>query len=94
MPSIRVAHTADLSRRELAAIRDLLYVVFDDMEESDYEHGLGGMHACMTADGELLAHGSVVLRQLLHDGRSLRTGYVEAVAVRPDVRRRSRTRRG
>jgi aminoglycoside 2'-N-acetyltransferase I len=87
MPPVRVAHTADLPRSELAAIRDLLYEVFDDMEETDYEHGLGGMHAAIWADGTLLAHGSVVMRRLLHEGRALRTGYVEIVAVRPELRR-------
>lgn len=42
----------------------------------------------MIVDGALVAHGSLVQRRLLHDGRSLRAGYVEAVAVRA-VRRRS-----
>ena len=36
----------------------------------------------------LIAHASVVQRRLLYDGRALRTGYVEGVAVRPDQRRR------
>lgn len=40
-------------------------------------------------DGErLVGHGSVVERQLLHAERALRAGYVEAVAVAPDRRRR------
>ena len=35
-----------------------------------------------------MGHGAVVQRQLLHGGRTLRTGYVEGVAVRGDARRR------
>jgi aminoglycoside 2'-N-acetyltransferase I len=38
-------------------------------------------------DDAVAAHGALVMRRLLHDGRSLRAGYVEAVAVRPDRRR-------
>lgn len=49
---------------------------------------LGGMHALVWEGPELVGHGSVVMRRLLHDGRALRTGYVEGVAVRADRRRR------
>ncbi len=45
------------------------------------------MHALLFEDGELIAHGSVVQRRMLHGGRALRTGYVEGVAVRTDRRR-------
>jgi len=86
--AVRVAHTAQLVAAELAAIRALLYDVFDDMTEDDYEHALGGMHALAWDGAELVGHGSVVMRRLLHDGRALRTGYVEGVAVRADRRRR------
>jgi len=34
-------------------------------------------------DGEIVAHASVVERELHVDGRPLRTGYVEAVATAP-----------
>ena len=37
---------------------------------------------------ELIGHASVVQRRLLHDGRALRTGYVEGVGVRADRRGR------
>ena len=48
---------------------------------------LGGVHALVLDDGELIGHGSVVQRRLLHAGRALRTGYIEGVAVRADRRR-------
>jgi aminoglycoside 2'-N-acetyltransferase I len=82
-------HTADLGAGELDEIRALLFGAFaGDIEESDVEHALGGMHALVREDGELVAHGSVVMRRLLHGGRALRCGYVEAVAVRTGHRRR------
>ncbi len=46
------------------------------------------MHALLWEGSELIGHGSVVMRRLMHDGHALRTGYVEAVAVRADRRRR------
>jgi aminoglycoside 2'-N-acetyltransferase I len=88
MVDVRVTHTAWLEAGELADIRALLDGAFRGrFSDDDFEHGLGGIHA-LVLDGEaLVAHGSVVMRRLLHEGRALRTGYVEAVAVRADRRR-------
>ncbi|MDQ0376818.1 GNAT family N-acetyltransferase [Amycolatopsis thermophila] len=87
--TLQVAHTADLGARALAAARDLLYDVFEgDITEHDWEHALGGVHALLWEGGEPVAHGSVVQRRLLCDGRAWRAGYVEAVGVRADRRRR------
>ena len=90
MTSLRVAHTADLSDADLRAVRRLLEDAFadDPATEDDVEHALGGLHALVEEAGALVAHGAVVQRRLLHAGRALRTGYVEAVAVRADRRRR------
>ena len=89
MAEVRTAHTADLDAATLAAARALMDDAFgDDFEEADWEHALGGIHALVWEGGELIGHGSVVLRRMLHGGRALRTGYVEAVAVRADHRRR------
>lgn len=85
---IRVAHTADLGAGDLAEIRVLLDAAFDgDIADADVEHALGGMHVLVRDHGELIAHGAVVARRLLHAGRALRTGYIEAVAVAPTHRR-------
>jgi aminoglycoside 2'-N-acetyltransferase I len=86
--SVRTAHTADLDAATLDAARALLYDVFGDMTADDWEHSLGGIHALAWEDGELVGHASVVQRRLLHDGRALRTGYVEGVGVRADRQRR------
>lgn len=75
-----------------------------EFDEDDWEHSVGGMHALVTrGEGdaiEVLAHGSLVQRRLVHwppgpspadrpgEGRVLRCGYVEAVAVRADQRGR------
>ncbi|MCP3758526.1 GNAT family N-acetyltransferase [Streptomyces sp. TBY4] len=86
---VRTAHTSELTAGELRAVRSLLDAAFEgDFGDEDFEHALGGMHALVYEDGELVAHGSVVQRRVLHAGRALRTGYVEAVAVRGDRRRR------
>ncbi|MGW1768780.1 GNAT family N-acetyltransferase [Streptomyces sp. NPDC002073] len=85
----RIAHTAQLARPEREELRLLLDAAFEgDFGDEDFEHALGGMHVLLREAGELVAHGSVVQRRVLHGGRALRTGYVEAVCVRADRRRR------
>ncbi|MFD5819920.1 GNAT family N-acetyltransferase [Streptomyces sp. NPDC127038] len=85
---LRIAHTADLEAAELRAARTLLEDAFDgDLRDEDWDHALGGLHVLVHDGRGIAAHGSVVQRRVLHRGRSLRTGYVEAVAVRADVRR-------
>jgi aminoglycoside 2'-N-acetyltransferase I len=51
--------------------------------EDDWDHAVGGVHFVLTHEGQVIAHASVVLRELHVGGRPLRTGYVEAVAVVP-----------
>lgn len=75
---------------EAAAIRALLEAAFatDDGQgfaESDWRHALGGLHFIAELDGEVVGHAAVVERLLHVAGRPVRTGYVEAVAVRPDL---------
>ena len=85
---LRRCHTAELTAAELADVRALLDVAFGDFTDHDWGHALGGLHAVVVEDGRVLAHGSLVMRRLLHQDRSLRCGYVEAVAVHPAARRR------
>ena len=86
---IRVAHTADIDPALLEQAHAMLVEVFEGgFEDSDWEHALGGIHAFAYEDGTLVGHASVVQRRLLHGGRALRTGYVEAVGVRHEARRR------
>jgi aminoglycoside 2'-N-acetyltransferase I len=89
MAELRTAHTADLDAATLQATRALLDDVFrGEMTDHDWEHALGGVHALVWEDGELVGHGSVVQRRLLHGGRALRAGYVEGVGVSERRRRR------
>jgi aminoglycoside 2'-N-acetyltransferase I len=83
---LRTAHTADLDAATLEAVRVMLVAAFDDLTSHDWEHALGGMHAVAWEDGRVAGHASVVQRRLLTGARALRTGYVEAVAVRADLR--------
>ena len=84
---LRTAHTAGLGTALVSAVRDLMDAVFDGVSDDTFDNTLGGVHALILEGGELIAHGSVVQRRLLYDGRPLRTGYVEGVAVRADRRR-------
>ncbi len=86
MVEVRTAHTAELDPAALETARALLYDVFAGLTEADWEHSLGGMHALAWEDGTLVGHAALVQRRLLHDGRALRTGYVEGVGVRADRR--------
>ncbi|QIJ64885.1 GNAT family N-acetyltransferase [Streptomyces sp. JB150] len=86
--TVRTAHTADLTPAELTAVRSLLHDAFDgDFADEDWDHTLGGMHALVHDERGLAAHGAVVMRRVRSEGRWLRTGYVEGVAVRRDARR-------
>lgn len=85
---LQLAHTADLGGPTLKQARDLLDLAFnEEITDHDWEHGLGGIHALVWEEDQLLGHASVVQRRLLHRGRALRTGYVEVVAVHPARRR-------
>ncbi|MEU6347122.1 GNAT family N-acetyltransferase [Streptomyces sp. NPDC046977] len=86
---VDVAHTADLDRADLDAARALLVAAFDGgFDDTDWEHSLGGLHTLVREGAELIGHAALVQRRVLHDGRALRTGYVEGVGVRADRRGR------
>lgn len=86
---LRSIATEALTDAEIRAIRVLLDAAFwDDPEErftdADWEHAIGGTHVVLDVDDEIVAHASVVPRELHVAGRPLRTGYVEAVATAPN----------
>lgn len=84
-----LVHTAHLGPDVRRAARDLVDRAFGGgFADEDWGHALGGLHALVHEGGDLVAHGAVVARHLLHGDRTLRVGYVEAVAVHPDRRRR------
>src|SRR4029079_15892726 len=86
---IRIAHTSELQPPLLDEIWEMLVDVFEgDIEPSDWEHALGGIHALAYDDaGTLVGHASVIQRRLILGERAWRTGDVEAVGVRAEARR-------
>ena len=85
---VRLVHTADLPAGTAAAVRALLDGAFGGrFTDDDWDHALGGLHALVLDGSAVVGHAAVVQRRLLHGGRALRAGYVEAVAVRADRRR-------
>jgi aminoglycoside 2'-N-acetyltransferase I len=89
MTRLRRAATAELSEEELAAVRRMVFGAFGGrFDDHDWEHTLGGVHVLAVEDGGFVAHGAVVERTMVVDGRALRTGYVEGVATRGDRRGR------
>lgn len=84
----RQLRTAELTAAETGAIRALLEAAFGSDEEErftedDWQHAVGGCHFVLDVAGEVVAHASVVERELHVGGVPLRTGYVEAVATAP-----------
>jgi aminoglycoside 2'-N-acetyltransferase I len=87
MTRLRRAATAELGEEELAAVRLMVFGAFGGrFDEHDWEHTLGGVHVLAVEDDGVVAHGAVVERTMVVDGRELRTGYVEGVATRADRR--------
>jgi aminoglycoside 2'-N-acetyltransferase I len=81
-------HTADLDPRRASEARRLMDLAFHHFDDHDWEHALGGEHVLVVEDDELLAHGALVQRRMVLGERSVRVGYVEAVATHPDHQRR------
>ncbi|MFY9587714.1 MAG: GNAT family N-acetyltransferase [Actinomycetota bacterium] len=85
---MRIVPTDALTERELAALKGMLEEAYGEPFVEDWDHALGGTHFLIEEGGEPVSHASVVERALETGGRILRTGYVEAVATRPDRQRR------
>jgi aminoglycoside 2'-N-acetyltransferase I len=88
---IRLVSSDALRAEEVAALRQLFDEAWSDDTEGftdqDWSHAVGGVHVIAEADGRVVAHASVVQRELHTAGHRLRTGYVEAVATRPSRQR-------
>jgi aminoglycoside 2'-N-acetyltransferase I len=84
---VRVAATAELTGPELDELHALMVDAFGDrVTAQDWQNTLGGRHVIVRAEaaGEVVAHAALIKRALVVAGRTLRTGYVEGVATRPD----------
>lgn len=85
---MRMAPTDDLPPQVLGKLKRLNEEAHGHRFAEDWDHALGGMHFFIEDGDEPLSHASVVERLLETGGRRHRTGYVEAVATRPDRQRR------
>lgn len=86
---LRTARTDELDERTLEAIRVLLVAAFKEgFPEADWNHALGGVHLFLEDGEHIVSHASVVPRELETRERRWRTGFVEAVATRPDAQGR------
>ena len=94
MTTLRRLASDELSDDERCQLRSLLDEAFaGTFSQHDWTNALGGTHVIVTEDGRVLSHASVVPRTLRVGSRALSTGYVEAVATRPDYRRRGHASR-
>jgi aminoglycoside 2'-N-acetyltransferase I len=88
--SVRRVVSGELSTAELGQLMDLFAVCWptEAFSADDLDHAIGGVHWVAEVGGRIVAHASVVERLLKADARSMRTGYVEAVATLPAWRGR------
>lgn len=84
--------THELTPHDEASLRTLFDAAWpdegDEFTDEDFAHACGGVHFTIEADGAIVAHASVVERELHTGGHLLATGYVEGVATLPTHRRR------
>jgi aminoglycoside 2'-N-acetyltransferase I len=84
---VTALRTDDLRPNHVVALRGLFDAAWPDADrftEEDWSHAVGGIHFLVEEAGEMVAHASVVGRELHPGGHRLATGYVEAVATRPN----------
>ena len=89
---VRALQTSELSDADIAGIQALLSAAFQHDEHGgfthdDWLHAIGGTHVMLQVDGAIVGHASIVQRALEIAGRPVRTGYVEAVAIAPELQR-------
>ena len=79
-----VAESNDLDEPTVRSLHALWQAAFDDFSVEDADHAFGGVHAMLLERRDVVAHASVVPRDLVVGDRSFAAGYVEAVATVPD----------
>jgi aminoglycoside 2'-N-acetyltransferase I len=86
--SIRVVRSAELSDAEWSTLTDLCVAAFNEPWDGYWESIGPGVHV-LAEDPErgIVAHAAIVDRLLYPGDAILRAGYVEAVAVWPDLQR-------
>ncbi len=89
MASLRVVPSAELTPAEWSALTDLCVAAFDEPWDSYWQDIGPGVHV-LAEDPErgIVGHAAIVDRLLYPGEATLRSGYVEAVAVWPDLQAR------
>jgi aminoglycoside 2'-N-acetyltransferase I len=89
---VKTCTSDELSSGEVRRLRELFRAAWPDASEGftddDWDHAVGGLHFIVQESGAIVAHASVVERELHTSGHRLATGYVEAVATAPIHQRR------
>jgi len=86
--SIRVVASAALSTAEWTTLTDLCVAAFNEDWEGYWESIGPGVHVIAEeSERGVVAHAAIVDRLLYPGEATLRTGYVEAVAVAPELQR-------
>ena len=85
--TIRLVHRDDLAADELDTLLALCSTGFEHLAPTYWDDIGPGTHLILEEDDEPVSHACVVPLELRAAGRSLHTGYVEAVCTRPDRRR-------
>ena len=87
-PGLREIGTDDLTSEQVEELRALFLLAWQGKDgvfvDDDWRSASGGVHVVLEHDGRILSHASVVERVLETGDRSMRTGYVEAVATWPE----------
>jgi aminoglycoside 2'-N-acetyltransferase I len=89
---VRRRTSDELSSAEVDVLRELFREAWpresDEFTDEDWDHAVGGLHFILEEGGAIVAHASVVERELHTGPHRLATGYVEAVATSPIHQRR------
>ncbi len=88
MTSLRIVSSADLSASEWSTLTDLCVAAFNEPWDTYWEDIGPGVHV-LAEDPQrgIVAHAAIVDRLLYPGDTTLSAGYVEAVAVWPDLQR-------
>jgi len=88
--ALRACRTEELTPSDLDQLRTLFDAAWPEeaYTADDWDNMTGGRHFVVELDGRLASHAAVVERELWTGPHRLRTGYVEAVATRPELQRR------
>jgi aminoglycoside 2'-N-acetyltransferase I len=78
-----VAESSELDEATVRSLHSLWHAAFPDFAVEDADHAFGGVHAMLLERRDVVAHASVVPRDLLVGDRSFAAGYVEALATLP-----------